>query len=65
MKIKTNAKCQGCVTAIGLKLNKIIKPEEWTVDLKSPDRELIVTADVPAALILAAIEEAGFKGELI
>ncbi len=63
MKFKTNAKCQGCITAIGLKLNKVIKPEDWSVDLKSPEKILIVKADVPAEKILDAITAAGFVGE--
>lgn len=38
MKFKTNAKCGGCVAAIGAKLNKLVKEDEWSVDLKSPDK---------------------------
>ena len=45
MKFKTNAKCGGCVAAIGAKLNKLVKEDEWSVDLKSPDKVLEVTAD--------------------
>ncbi len=63
MKFKTNAKCGGCVVAIGAKLNEVIKAEEWSFDLKSPDRVLEVTADVPAETILAAVTAAGFKAE--
>lgn len=63
MKFKTNVKCQGCITAMGLKINKVIKPEDWSVDLKTPEKILIVTADVPAEKILEAITAAGFVGE--
>ena len=52
MKFKTNAKCGGCVAAIGAKLNKLVKEDEWSVDLKSPDKVLEVTADVPADKII-------------
>ena len=55
MKFKTNAKCGGCVAAIGAKLNKLVKEDEWSVDLKSPDKVLEVTADVPADKIIAAV----------
>ena len=63
MKFKTNAKCGGCVAAIGAKLNKLVKEDEWSVDLKSPDKVLEVTADVPADKIIAAVTDAGFKAE--
>lgn len=63
MKFKTNAKCGGCVAAIGTKLNKVVKENEWSIDLKSPDKVLEVTADVPAGTVVAAVTEAGFKAE--
>lgn len=63
MKFKTNAKCGGCVAAIGAKLNKVVKENEWSIDLKSPDKVLEVTADVPADTVVAAVTEAGFKAE--
>lgn len=62
-RFKTNAKCGGCVSAIGLKLNKLMKENEWSIDLKSPEKTLEVTADVPAVAIMAAVKEAGFKVE--
>lgn len=63
MKFKTNAKCGGCVAAIGAKLNNVVKENEWSIDLKSPDKVLEVTADVPAETIITAVTEAGFKAE--
>lgn len=63
MKFKTNAKCGGCVAAIGSQLNKLVKDNEWSIDLKSPDKVLEVTADVPADKIIAAVADAGFKAE--
>lgn len=63
MKFKTNAKCGGCVAAIGSQLNKLVKDNEWSIDLKSPDKVLEVTADVPADRVIAAVTEAGFKAE--
>lgn len=63
MKFKTNAKCGGCVAAIGAKLNKLVKEDEWSVDLKSLDKVLEVTADVPADKIITAVTDAGFKAE--
>ena len=63
MKFKTNAKCGGCVAAIGAKLNKLIKEDEWSIDLKSPEKVLEVTADIAAPTVIAAVTEAGFKAE--
>lgn len=63
MKFKTNAKCGGCVSAIGAKLNKVIKENEWSIDLNSPEKLLRVTANVPSETIIKAVTEAGFKAE--
>lgn len=65
MKFKTNAKCGGCVSAIGAKLNEVIKEDEWSFDLSSPEKALEVKADVPAKTILEAVTSAGFKAEQI
>ena len=65
MKFKTNAKCGGCVAAIGAKLNQMMDEKEWSVDLKSPDRLLEVTADVSADAVIAAVKEAGLKAEVL
>lgn len=58
---KTNAKCGGCVAAIGEKLNPLVGEGTWSIDLKSPDKTLTVTTDLPAERIIAAVTEAGFK----
>lgn len=63
MKFKTNAKCGGCVSAIGAKLNEVIQAEEWSIDLTS--KVLEVKADVPSKTILEAVAAAGFKAEQI
>lgn len=63
MRFKTNAKCGGCVAAIGAKMNRLVNDNEWSIDLKSPDKVLEVTADVPADKVVAAVTEAGFKAE--
>lgn len=63
MKFKTNAKCGGCVSAIGAKLNEIIKAEEWSIDLTT--KILEVKADVPSDKIVQAVSVAGFKAEQI
>lgn len=61
MKFKTNAKCGGCVAAIGAKLNGIMKEEEWSIDL--PSKVLDVKANVTDEQVLNAVKSAGFKAE--
>ena len=65
LKFKTNAKCGGCVAAINAKLNKLVKEDAWSIDLKSPDKKLTITTDLPAETILSAVSEAGFKASVL
>lgn len=65
LRFKTNAKCGGCVAAIGAKLNELVKEDAWSIDLKSPDKTLTITTDLPAETILAALSEAGFRGDAL
>jgi len=65
MKFKTNAKCGGCVSAIGAKLNEVIKEDQWSIDLSSPSKTLEIKADISAEAIQKAISAAGFKAEKI
>ena len=61
-KFKTTAKCAGCVKAIGEKLSKELAADQWSIDLKSPDR--VLTAATPSdARIEELVREAGFKIE--
>jgi copper chaperone len=62
-RFKTNAKCGGCVSAIGAKLNKWMTPEEWSINLADPYKVLEVKADVSPDVVIAAVTEAGFKAE--
>lgn len=65
MKFKTNAKCGGCVAAIGRELDKIMTSDDWSIDLSSAERILTVTADVDAGDVLQRVAAAGFKAEVI
>lgn len=64
-RFKTNAACGGCVAHIGAKLNKIVPPDAWSIDLGSADKILTVQADIPEEKIIAAVTEAGYKAEPI
>lgn len=63
MKFKTNAKCGGCVAAIGARLNKIMTPDDWSITLTDPNKILEVTVDVPAEKVIESVKDAGFKAE--
>ncbi len=60
---KTNAKCGGCVAAIGAELNRLIPAESWHIDLSSPEKTLSVTTDLPDDVILDAVSRAGFVAQ--
>ena len=61
IKFKTNAKCGGCVAAIGAKLNTLMASDDWSIDLADPNKVLEV--DLAPAIVIAAVKEAGFKAE--
>ena len=62
-RFKTNAKCGGCVAKIGEQLNKMAEPEEWSIDLASPEKLLTIDTDEPWEAVVRAVSEAGFKAE--
>lgn len=43
----------------------VLTPEQWSIDLSSPDKLLTVKADVPAEKVVEAVRAAGFKAELL
>ncbi|MCM1291910.1 MAG: heavy-metal-associated domain-containing protein [Prevotella sp.] len=69
MKFKTNAKCQGCASAIRSALAEIAPAQSWDFDLQSPDKTMTYKDSDNdtelAAKIISAVEKAGFKAELI
>ena len=65
LKFKTNAKCGGCVAAIQAKLNQIIRPDEWSINLQDPNKVLQVSTKIAPEKIIDAVKDAGFKAELL
>ncbi len=65
IQVKTSAKCAGCVAKIAEKLNLFLSPNEWSIDLTTPNKVLTVTADVEANKVIEAVQTAGFKAELL
>lgn len=62
-KFKTSAKCAGCVSAIAAKLDGVMTPDEWSVDLSDPNRVMTVRSEADDSRIMAAVQAAGFKIE--
>ena len=61
---KTNLKCGGCVSTITPKMQELPAIDAWSVDLASPDRDLIVTAEhVDRKAVIDAVTSAGFTIE--
>ena len=64
-KFKTNAKCGGCVAKIGTQLSTILPVGQWSIDLDSPDKTLMIISDIDPEEVIRAVEKAGFKAEEI
>lgn len=63
-KFKTNAKCGGCVAAIGAALEKNgVAMGAWSLDLTGPDKVLTIESDLTAADIVRIVAEAGFRAD--
>lgn len=63
MKFRTSAKCGGCVAKIGEQLAPIATPEQWSIDLSSPDKTLTISTDASADDVVRAVQQAGFRAE--
>ncbi|WP_143959595.1 heavy-metal-associated domain-containing protein [Litoribacter populi] len=62
LQFKTNIKCGACESAVKPKLDSL-ENTSWEVDLKHPDRILTVKGDTDSQAVIAALQEAGYKGE--
>ncbi len=66
LKFKTNIKCLGCVAQVTSALDDAVGGENWEVDLMSPEKWLTITSEtVDADIVVAAVQEAGFKAETV
>lgn len=63
---KTTLKCGGCETTVKPYLDALDQIKEWNVDLKAQPKTITTKGeDLNANEIIAAIEKAGFKAELV
>lgn len=58
---KTTINCANCLRAVTPALNAEPAITAWQVDTSNPDKVLTVTTDLPAAQVMALVEEAGFE----
>ena len=66
LRFKTNIKCNGCIQTVTPFLSGIKEIKEWKVDLTSPERILTVEGfEVKPVAIISALNQAGYKAELI
>ncbi|MBJ6142766.1 heavy-metal-associated domain-containing protein [Hymenobacter sp. BT559] len=62
-RFKTTINCANCLRAITPTLNAEPAITAWQVDTTTPDKLLTVTTELPAAQVVALVEEAGFEAQ--
>ena len=66
LKFKTNIKCDGCIAKVTPFLNEEKRIANWDVDTLNPNKILTIeTEQLDEDGIIATIEKAGFKAEII
>jgi copper chaperone len=58
---KTTIKCGGCVATVTPVLNNLAGEHNWSVDLQSADKTLVVTSEHPADEITRALRGVGYE----
>jgi len=62
LRFKTSLKCGGCVNAITPGLESLNQITKWSVNLESPDKELIVEAPEDISdQIIESVKKAGYQ----
>lgn len=64
LQFKTNINCSNCVRSVSGFLNEVDGITRWEVDTANPEKILTVAGAVPAEVVIAAVEEAGFDIDL-
>lgn len=65
LKFKTNINCTGCLAQVTPALNETAGENNWTVDLLTPEKTLVVNTDRQGGDIEIAVKKAGFKADKI
>jgi copper chaperone CopZ len=62
LQFNTNIKCMGCVGAVSPELDAAVGPQQWEVDLVSPDKVLTVQGEnLSQEAVVAALARAGYQ----
>lgn len=62
---KTTIKCSGCVAKVTPFLNEAVGEDNWEVDYTNPAKVLTVVGEQDKTRVIAAVEKAGYKAELM
>ena len=66
LRFKTNIKCNGCISSVTPFLSGIKGIKEWSVNLNSYERTLTIEGvEINPVVIISALEQAGYKAELV
>lgn len=65
IKFKTNIKCSGCVEKVKPFLNEALGENKWEVDYNDPAKVLTVTGENEKNKVIAAVEKAGYRAEVL
>lgn len=65
LKFKTNINCTGCLAQVTPALNETAGENNWTVDLQSPEKTLVVNTNRQGKDIEKAVKQAGFTADKI
>lgn len=66
LKFKTNIKCGACINTVTPSLNENVGPDNWQVDLTSPERILSVQTDaVSSEKLVEILSKVGYKAEIL
>lgn len=64
LKFKTTIKCSGCLEKVTPHLNKTAGIEKWEVDIKDPNKVLVVESNgATEEDVVAILDKIGFKAE--
>ncbi len=64
LKFKTTIKCTGCLEKVTPHLNKASGIKNWEVDIKNPNKVLVVESNgATEEDVVATLDKIGFKAE--
>lgn len=65
IKFKTTIKCSGCVAKVTPFLNGALGEDNWEVDTNDPSKVLTVIGEKDQSKVIQAVEQAGYKAEML